>query len=117
MKLKWSSFCCAFTGIAWMFRTQQHARWHLLSSIAVIVLAFALSISRLEWLAILLAMSLVWTAEALNTAIEMTCDAITKEWLPQIGKAKDVAAGAVLIASLFAILIGSIVLLPKLWPE
>jgi len=116
LKLKWSSFRCAFAGIACLFRTQMHARWHLLSSVAVVVLAFALSISRLEWLALLLAMALVWTAEGLNTAIEIACNAITTEPHPLIRQAKDVAAGAVLIASLFAVLIGALILLPRLWP-
>jgi len=111
MKLRWSSFRCAIAGIVYLLRTQPHARWHLLVSLGVIVLGFVFQVSRGDWLALVLAMALVWTAEALNTAIELTCNAITLEKHPLIGLAKDVAAGAVLLASLFAVVVGAIVFL------
>ena len=71
-------------------------------------------IQRFEWLVLLLAMALVWTAEACNTAIELACDAITREQHPLVGHAKDVAAGAVLLAAIFAALIGLVVFAPRL---
>ncbi len=111
MKLRWSSFRCAIAGILYLLRTQPHARWHLLISLGVIALGFVFQVSRGDWLALVLAMALVWTAEALNTAIELTCNAITLEKHPVIGLAKDVAAGAVLLASLFAVVVGAIVFL------
>lgn len=116
MKLRWSSFRAAFAGIAFLLRTQTHARWHLLATVVVIVLGVFLHVSRGEWLALILAMALVWTAEAVNTAIEQACDAITHEQHPQIGRAKDAAAGSVLLAALFAVAIALLVFIPHLFP-
>lgn len=109
MKLRWFSFRCAIAGIVHLFKTQHHARWHALASLAVIIGGITFKVERGEWLALILAMALVWTAEAFNTALELACDAITLEKHPLIGHAKDVAAGAVLIASIFAAVIGVIV--------
>ena len=114
MKLRWSTFRVAFSGIAFLLRTQVNARWHLLATVAVVTLGLVLKISRIEWLAILLATALVWVGEALNTALEQACDAITRERHPLIGRAKDVAAGAVLLAAIFAGVIGLIVFIPYL---
>lgn len=116
MKLRWSSFRAAFAGIAFLVRTQRHARWHLLATLLVTALGLVLSLTRGEWLALIPAMALVWVAEALNTAIEQVCDAVTEEAHPRIGHAKDVAAGAVLLAAIFAVVVGAAVFLPKLWP-
>jgi len=65
-----------------------------------------------EWRWIVLAIALVWLAEALNTAIERLADAVTLEPNENIGLAKDVAAGAVLVAALFAVVIGTTIFLP-----
>lgn len=111
MKLRWNAFHCAFAGLAYLIKTQTHARWHLLATLLVIGLGFIFSVNRWEWLALLLAMALVWVAEAINTAIELACDAVSKEKHPLIGHAKDVAAGAVLIAALFAAAVGGLIFL------
>jgi diacylglycerol kinase len=116
MKLRWASFRCAIMGIVHLMRTQVHARWHLLATLIVIALGLSLRVSMGEWLVLLLAMALVWTAEGFNTAIELLGDAITKETHPLIGQAKDVAAGAVLLAAFFALIIGGIIFLPRLLP-
>lgn len=109
MKLRWNAFRCAFAGLAHLIKTQPHAQWHLLVTVLVVALGFIFSVTRMEWLALLLAMALVWVAEAFNTAIELTCDAVSEEMHPLIGHAKDVAAGAVLIAAIFAVTVGAIV--------
>jgi diacylglycerol kinase len=109
MKLRWSSFRCAIAGIAHLFKTQPHARWHALCSLLVVIAGIAFKVERSEWLALISAMAPVWVAEAFNTALELTCDAITREQNPLIGHAKDAAAGGVLIAALFAVLIAAIV--------
>lgn len=114
MKLQMKSFRYAFAGIVFMLRSQVHARWHLLATIIIIASGFAFHVGRGEWLALILAMALVWTAEAINTSIESACDAITKDKHPLIGHAKDVAAGAVLIASIFAVIVAALVFVPKL---
>jgi len=78
-------------------------------------LGFWMRITRGEWLALLLAMALVWVAEAVNTAIELTCDAVTRERHPLIGRAKDLAAAAVLLAAGFAAIVAGVVFLPRLF--
>lgn len=113
--LKWSAFRCAFVGVADLLKTQPHARWHLLASAGVVGLGLALGLDRGEWLALILAMALVWVAEAVNTAIELACDAITLERNPLIGRAKDMAAAAVLLAAGFAMVVGAVVFWPRLF--
>ncbi len=115
MKLRLESFRCALAGVTQLLKTQAHARWHLVATCLVTVLGFVCEIQRGEWLALLLAMALVWTAEAFNTAMEIACDAITREQHPLIGQAKDMAAGAVLLAAIFACLVGAIVFTPRIF--
>jgi diacylglycerol kinase len=67
-----------------------------------------------EWCWIVLAVVSVWTAEALNTAFEFLTDVASSNFHPIAGKAKDVAAGAVLIAAIGAVIIGALVFWPKL---
>jgi diacylglycerol kinase (ATP) len=114
VKLKWISFRVALGGFVFLLRTQVSARWHLVATLLTVVAAILLHVTRAEWLALILAMALVWTAEALNTAIEQACDAITRDHHPQIGHAKDVAATAVLLASIFAIIVALFVFVPHL---
>ena len=92
-----------------MLQSEFNARVHALASIVVIAAGFGLGIDRGEWLAVILAITAVWTAEAFNTAIEALGDAVSREDHPGIGRAKDVAAGSVLLAALGAATIGAIV--------
>ena len=68
----------------------------------------------IEWAILILAMMAVWTAEALNTAFEFLCDVASPEFHPLVEKAKDVAAGGVLISALGAASLGAVILLPYL---
>lgn len=77
-------------------------------------LGIALSVSAGEWGLLLLATGLVWAAEAFNTAIESVVDLCSPEWNEQAGRAKDLGAAAVLLASLAAVLVGLIVFLPRI---
>ena len=77
-------------------------------------LGLALGIPRLEWLAVLLAIVSVWTAEALNTAFELLCDVASPEFHPLVEAGKDIAAGAVLICAIGAAITGVLVLGPPL---
>lgn len=104
----------AIRGIGWLIRAERHARYHLLVTVAVVGAGFLLSISAGEWCAVLLAMGLVWVAEALNTAIERVVDLCSPEQHPLAGQAKDLAAGAVLLAAAAAVVIGLIVFLPRI---
>ncbi len=111
-----ASFGHALRGLAELLRHQHNTRIHLLATVLVLGLAAWLQLARGDWIALLVAIALVWIAEALNTALEYLADAAVPRQHPLIGKAKDVAAAAVLIAALVAVLIALIVFLPALFP-
>ncbi len=106
------SLVYAFHGIGTLVKTQHNAWAHLLATVSVVSSAFVFEISGYEWSLIITAIALVWLAEALNTAIEFLADTITKDHHPLIKKAKDVAAGGVLIGATGAALIGIIIFWP-----
>jgi diacylglycerol kinase (ATP) len=108
------SFGHAFRGIAGLVASQHNARIHAVATLGVVGLGFALGVSPPEWALLLLAIASVWVAEGFNTALELLCDAVSRERHPLVGKAKDVAAGAVLIAALLATGVGLLVLGPRL---
>jgi diacylglycerol kinase len=109
-----NAFRHAFRGLADMLRTQRNARFHVAATAAVVAAGFWLDISRLEWVAVVLCMALVLALEAANTALEYLTDLVSPEYHPLAGKAKDAAAGAVLVAALGAAAVGGLVFLPKL---
>lgn len=102
----------ALRGIGIMLRSQQNAWIHAFATCVVIGAGFFFGITQAEWCWIVLAIISVWTAEALNTAIEFLTDVASPEYHPVAGKAKDVAAGAVLITAIGSVIIGTIVLGP-----
>jgi diacylglycerol kinase (ATP) len=108
------SFGYAFKGIAYLFRTQANAQIHLLAVLVICGWGAWLGLAPWEWCAILICMALVITAEAINTAIEATIDRISTEKHPLAGRAKDVAAGAVLLSVIFCGIVWGIIFLPKL---
>jgi diacylglycerol kinase (ATP) len=108
------SFRCAFRGVVTLLVSQHNARIHLLATVCACGLGLWVGISRLEWLAIAVAVAMVWTAEALNTAFEFLCDVASPEFHPLVQKAKDVAAAAVLLSAAGAAAIGLVVFLPHL---
>jgi diacylglycerol kinase len=108
------SFAHAFRGLGLLLVTQHNARIHLLISVLVVSAGVAAGLSRWEWVAIVLAIGMVWGGEALNTAIEQLADALQPEFHPGIRRAKDVAAAAVLISAVAAGTIGLLVFVPHL---
>lgn len=90
---------------------------HTLSAVIVVVLGFYFTITRTEWVLLILAMGMVISAEIMNTAVEKLTDLVTKEYHPLAGKAKDLAAGAVLVAAIAAAVIGLLVLGPYFLKE
>jgi diacylglycerol kinase (ATP) len=109
------SFSNAARGIAFLFKSQVNARIELIIALIVIVFGFVLQISLAEWILILLCIALVLAFEGINTAIELFADKLHPGFDKEIGKAKDVAAGAVLIAAIVAAIIGFIIFVPRLW--
>jgi diacylglycerol kinase len=108
------SFRYAFSGVTTLLREQHNARIHLLAAVLVVAAAAYLEVNRIEWAVLLLCIALVWTAEALNSALEYLCDAAVAEEHPLIGKAKDVAAAGVLVCALVAAVIAVLVFMPYL---
>jgi len=109
------SFRYAFRGL-WLMLTSQHNAWlHLVATIAAVVAGVALGLDRSEWCWIVVACLAVWTAEALNTAFEFLCDVAAPDFHPLARNAKDVAAGAVLLAALGSLVIAAIILGPHVW--
>lgn len=110
----WSSIRCAFGGIGELLIRERNARFQAMLTGLMVVAGLLLECDTDDWLWLLLATGLVWTAEALNTAIELLGDAIAPGRHPLVGRAKDVAAGAVLMAAITALIIGGLVLGPRL---
>ena len=102
-------FVYAARGFAYAVRTQRNMRVHLGAAFYVVLAGFVTDLSAAEWAAVLLCIGLVLALELVNTAIEKTCDSITKEYAEPIKRAKDCAAGAVLCASAVAAVVGCIV--------
>lgn len=85
----------------------EHNAWvHVAATLAAFGAALVLGLTRPEWLLLVLAVGLVWIAEAMNTAFERLCDVASPEFHPLVEEAKDIAAGAVLIAALAAAIVG-----------
>jgi diacylglycerol kinase (ATP) len=106
------SFSYAFAGIAFMMRTQHNAWLHAGATVGVAAAGVAWNIGANEWRWLAAALTFVWTAESTNTAFEHVCNVISPQYHPEVEKAKDVAAGAVLIAALGAAAIGASVFAP-----
>jgi diacylglycerol kinase len=115
VKGRLDSFVPAFAGWAHVLRTQPNAWLHAAITIVVVALALWLHIERIEWLAILLAIGLVWVTEFFNTALEAVVDLASPRRHRLAKAAKDVAAGAVVVAALIAAMVGLLVLWPPLW--
>ncbi|GAA4018912.1 diacylglycerol kinase [Hymenobacter fastidiosus] len=109
-----ASFGHAFRGVAAALRSEVHLRFHAGATVAAVGLGFYLRISRLEWALVALAIGAVWSAELLNTALEALTDLVSPEYHPLAGRAKDVAAGAVLVVALAALVVGLLVFGPPL---
>lgn len=108
------SFSHAFRGFVTLVSTQHNARFHAVATLAVVALGGWLGVNAVEAAVLALAVSLVWSAEAFNTAIESLGDSVTRERNPDVGRAKDVASTAVLLAAVGAAVAGLCVLGPKL---
>jgi diacylglycerol kinase len=111
---RFKSFAHAFRGVAVLLREQHNARIHLCATVLVLAAAAWLEVARLDWVVLLLTIALVWTAEALNSSLEYLADAAVPDHHELIGKAKDVAAAAVLVCAIVAALVGALVFLPYL---
>jgi diacylglycerol kinase (ATP) len=103
------SFNFAVEGIIHVLRTQRNMRIHFLAAVVVLVAAVAIGVSKLELIALLLAIAFVFITEMINSALEQAIDVATTSFDPLAKLAKDVAAGAVLIATVNAVAVGYLV--------
>lgn len=114
---KWMSlvnFVYAIEGVLFLMKTERNPVIYLVFMFILGVLGIHYHLTLHEWIALIIPMSLVWMAEALNTAIELLADEISEEKRERLGKAKDVAAGGVLLAALGMAAVVVIVFLPHL---
>jgi diacylglycerol kinase (ATP) len=107
------SFKFAFRGLWLLIKTEASIKSQLVLGFLITVLGFAMDLSVTEWLFQTLSIGLVLTTESLNTGIEKLCDFVHPDYHKRIGFIKDISAGAVTFAALFAIIIGLIIYLPK----
>lgn len=112
IKNRLKSFVHAFKGIQLLLKYEHNAWIHLFALVVVVLLALWLHISIAEWIYIVFAAGFVFVSEAINTAIEKMANAISIEKNEHIKKAKDIGAGAVLIAAITAAIIGLLVFIP-----
>jgi diacylglycerol kinase (ATP) len=103
------SFNYAFEGIIHVLRTQRNMRIHFAAAVLVLVLAVSFGVPRIELIALLISITFVLIAEMLNTAVEGAIDVATTSFDPMAKLAKDIAAGAVLIAAVNALAVGYLV--------
>ena len=121
-KRKWknrdllSSLDFALTGIFTAFQEERNMRKHAVTSLLVVLAGFVFQVSKIEWLFLLLSIFLVIAFEILNSAIENVVDLASHYHFSMLAKkAKDMAAGAGLVVSLFAAVTGLIIFIPRIW--
>ena len=111
-KKRIDSFKWAFNGFKIAFKGEVNLKIHLVAAAIVIALGFLFNIGRYEWLAVLVVIAMVLSAEIFNTAIEHLADFVSVERRPAIKKVKDLAAAAVLLHAIIAAIVGIIVFFP-----
>ncbi|WP_029320151.1 diacylglycerol kinase family protein [Butyrivibrio sp. AE3004] len=111
----YKSFGYAFEGIFNTILHERNMQIHCAVTVLVVIFGIILKISLLEWFFCIILFALVMSLELVNTSIEAVVDLVTEERKPLAKKAKDAAAGAVLISAIFAAVMGGIIFFPKLW--
>lgn len=121
-KRKWknrdlvSSLEFALTGILTAFKEERNMRKHAVTALVVILAGFVFQVSRIEWLFLLMSIFLVVAFEIINSAIENVVDLASHYHFFMLAKkAKDMAAGSVLVVSLFAAVTGALIFIPRIW--
>jgi diacylglycerol kinase (ATP) len=111
------SFRNAFIGWWHVIRTQQNAWIHALATVVVILVATWLKLPTRDWAVLILTIAMVWTAEFLNTALEIVVDLASPDLHPLAKVGKDVGAASVLIAAGSAVIVGVLIMGPLLWAK
>lgn len=106
------SFKYAFEGLVSALRKEPNLKFHLIIAVLVLLLSFLLNISTGDWITVFILIGFVIAVELTNTAIEAVVDGLTQDEHPAAKIAKDISAGAVLIAAITAAIVGVLVFLP-----
>ena len=109
------SFRFAFRGIYLVRRNQVNFKIHLVALFVVVIFGILFQVSIWEWCIIILTCALVLSLEAVNTALEYFVDMVSPDFREKAGEIKDIAAGAVLLSAIAALIVGSLIFLPKLF--
>ncbi|KXT76017.1 Diacylglycerol kinase [Streptococcus sp. DD12] len=111
-----SSLEFALTGVFTAFKEERNMRKHLVSAVLVLIAGLIFQVSRLEWVALVFCICLVMVMEIINSAIENVVDLASDYHFSMLAKnAKDMAAGAVLVMSAGAAIVGCLIFIPKIW--
>lgn len=108
------SFKYAIDGLVTLFKEETNAKIHLVATVLVIIVGIYLKVSLRDWIALTFCIAFVVSMELINTAVERLADVVSPAWHPLVKKAKDIAAGAVLVAALSAVVVGLLVFLPRI---
>lgn len=108
------SFRYAISGICYTFKTERNFKIHIFATILVVLLASLFSVSRVEWLMLIIVIGMTLTLELVNTAVERVVNMLTTEYHPLAKIVKDVAAGAVFISSIISMIVGLCIFAPRL---
>ncbi len=108
------SFYYAFQGLWFLFLSQTHAKIHFAFTIIVVMLGYYLGVTKTEWIILLFCIGIIWSLEAMNTAVEQIVDLVSPNYHEKAKNAKDVAASAVLIAAMICAFIGMLIFIPYL---
>lgn len=114
MKRLFKSFGFAINGLATVWREQPNFRIHIVVFLVVLCAAWLANLNLTEWAIVLLCAGMVLAAELFNSVIEKIVDWVNPQWSEQAGKIKDMAAAAVLVASITSALVGIIIFSKKL---
>ncbi|WP_239253987.1 diacylglycerol kinase family protein [Listeria ilorinensis] len=109
------SFRHAFSGLKTAFIEERNLRFHLVAAILVLFCGVFFHITKDEWLVLLICILIVMALELVNTAVERAVDAATDHFMVEAKKAKDVAAGAVLLGAVISSIIGLVIFIPYIW--
>lgn len=108
------SFAYAFAGLRLVFRQEHNAWIHATAAICVVVAGFVFRISSLEWIAVVICIAMVISAEIINSSLERMADFVSTERNNKIKEIKDLGAAAVLVCAIAAAIVGIVIFLPKI---
>lgn len=108
------SFSCAIAGLIYCIKNEKNMKIHILATIIAVIVALVVKLNYTEWGLLILTIFMVLVAETVNTAVEKTVDLVTTEYHPLAKTAKNLAAGAVLLAAIGSLLMAVVIFGPHI---